>query len=451
MVERVLIPFEGRGSGVGELTWGQLGIWRAIRRRHCSMGVGGPRPLPPGATVPAVGEGLRFVMGRHQSLRTRLVFDPDGHVRQCVAGEGEVPLEIVDAADDEDPAAVADALRARYHATEFDYANEWPVRMAVVRHRGALTHVVPLYCHLALDGGGAEALVADLINMVIGGPVTAAQPLDLADWQHGPAGRGHTDRTLRYWARLLRDVPTGPMRRFAESTVHRTPRCREARFTSRATHLAVQAIAARTALDTSAVLLAAYAVALARVTGQNPVVTQLAVGNRFRPALTDVVSTVVQNGLSVIDVADVTFEEAAVRAWRSALGAYQNAYYDPAAHDELLAGLGRARGGTVDIGWVFDDRRSTSHDATSRPPTGRDIRDALVDTTLGWRDRAARPGEDLTCHVADVPDTTEMWVPVDTDLLSPEDTETFVREVEAVAVTAALDPDATTRIRSGRG
>ncbi|HEX3591262.1 MAG TPA: condensation domain-containing protein, partial [Pseudonocardiaceae bacterium] len=159
MVERVLIPFEGPGSGVGELTWGQLGVWRAIQRQHCSMGVGRPLPLPAGATVTAVADGLRFVMGRHQSLRTRLVFDHDGHVRQCVASEGEVPLEIVDAADDEDPAAVAVALRARYHDTEFDYANEWPVRMAVVRHCGALTHVVALYCHLALDGGGADALV----------------------------------------------------------------------------------------------------------------------------------------------------------------------------------------------------------------------------------------------------------------------------------------------------
>lgn len=421
MVERVLVPFEGRGSGVGELTWGQLGIWRAIQRQHCSMGVGGPRPLPPGATVDAVADGLRFVMGRHQSLRTRLVFDGDGHPRQCVAGEGEVPLEVVHAADDDDPAAVASALRTRYHDTEFDYADEWPVRIAVVRHRGVFTHVVALYCHLALDGGGADALVADLINMVAGGPVTATQPLDLADWQHGPAGRRHTDRALSYWVRLLRDVPTS---RFAELTVDRTTRDREVRPTSHAAHLAVQAIAARTALDRSAVLLAAYVVALARVTGQNPVVTRLAVGNRFRPTLTDVVGTVVQNGLSVIDVADVTFEEAAVRAWRSALGAYQNAYYDPDRYDALL---GDAPAAHIDVGHVFAGRGR--RDVTGPPPTERDILEALA---------------------GDVPDSTEMWVPVDSHLLSPEDTEAFVREVEDVAVAAALDPGAATRIQSVR-
>jgi hypothetical protein len=448
MVERVLVPFEGRGSGVGELTWGQLGIWRAIRQQRCSMGVGGPLPLPPGATVAGVADGLRFVMGRHQSLRTRLVFDDDGHTRQAVAGEGEVPLEVVDAADDDDPAAVAADLRTRYHDTEFDYANEWPVRMAVVRHRGALTHVVALYCHLALDGGGADALIADLVNMVTGDPVTAAQPLELTDWQRGPAGRRHTDRTLRHWAGLLRDIPA---RRFAPAADRRTPRYREARFTSRATYLAVQAIAARTALDTSAVLLAAYAVALARVTGQNPVVTQLAVGNRFRPVLADVVSTVVQNGLSVIDVADITFEEAAVRAWQSALGAYRNAYYDPIRHDELLADLGRAQGEDIDIGCIFNDRRTGARrDVTDPPPTAHDIRDALPLSSLHWRQQTERTGERFFCHVNDVPDTTEIWVPVDSHLLSPDDTEAFLREVETVAVAAALDPHAATGIQLAR-
>lgn len=448
MVERVLIPFEGRGSGVGELTWGQLGIWRAIQRQRCSMGVGRALPLPPGATIDAVAEGLRFVMSRHQSLRTRLVFDGDGHARQCVASEGEVPLEVVDAADDDDPAAVASALRSRYHDTEFDYANEWPVRMAVVRHRGALTHVVALYCHLALDGGGTDALAADLINMVIGGPVAATQPLELTEWQRGPAGRRHTDRTLRHWARQLRDIPA---RRLTRTTDRGAPRYWEARFTSRATYLAVQAIAARTALDTSAVLLAAYAVALARVTGQNPVVTQLAVGNRFRPALANMVSTVVQNGLSVIDVADVTFEEAAVRAWQSALGAYQNAYYDPIRHDELLAGLGRARGEDIDIGYVFNDRRTGARrDVADPPPTGPDVRDALGESTLRWRQQTRRAGERFVFHIKDVPDTTEFWVPVDSHLLSPDDTEAFVREVETVAVAAALDPNATTRIQPAR-
>jgi hypothetical protein len=124
-------------------------------------------------------------MGRHQSLRTRLAFDTDGHVRQVVAERGEVPLEIIDADDADDPAEVAAALRTRYHDTEFDYVN--------------------------LDPATGRATA----------PVTATQPLELAAWQQGPDGRRQNERTLRTWERMLHTIPA---RRFAESADKREPR-----------------------------------------------------------------------------------------------------------------------------------------------------------------------------------------------------------------------------------
>jgi hypothetical protein len=443
MVDRVRVSFRGEGSGVDELTWGQLGMWRAIKAQHCSMGVGFPVPLPPGTTVQDIAAGLGFVMGRHQSLRTRLVFDADGHARQSVATEGEIFLEIVDVADDDDPAAAAAALRTRYHDTEFDYATEWPVRMAVLRHHGVPTHAVALYCHLAVDGAGAEALVADLANLdpVTGeatAPVTAVQPLEMARWQQSPAGQRHNERTLRHWQRQLRAIPA---RRFPESTDRRTPRYWEAQFTSRATYLAVQAIADRTNLETSSVLLAAFSVAMARITETNPVVTQMSVGNRFRPGLGDMVSTLALNGLCVIDVADATFDEVVLRAWHAALTAYKYAYYDPAGHDAMLARVNEERGEEIDIGCIFNDRRTGERrDVLSPPPTGPEILAALPHSTLRWRQQTERAGERFFFHINDVPDTTEIWMPIDSHCMSHADTEAFLREVEMVAVAAALDP-----------
>ena len=95
-----------------------------------------------------VAAGLRFIMSRHQSLRTKLRFGPDGQTRQVVHACGEIALEVVDAGDG-DPAEVAAAVAAGYKARKFDYEHEWPLRMAVITHRGAATHVAEMICHLA--------------------------------------------------------------------------------------------------------------------------------------------------------------------------------------------------------------------------------------------------------------------------------------------------------------
>ena len=57
----------------------------------------------------------------------------------------------------DDPAAVAEDLATRWRAHRFDDAAEWPLRMGVVRHGGAVTHVVALMCHIAADLGGVAA------------------------------------------------------------------------------------------------------------------------------------------------------------------------------------------------------------------------------------------------------------------------------------------------------
>src|SRR5215472_7464121 len=108
MAEWVVVPFEGEGAGVAELSWGQREIWSVMRSVGRSLYLGGARPLPAGRTADDVAGDLRFIMTRHQSLRTRLRFMADGTPRQVVADSGEVPLEIVDAGD-ENPAKVAAA------------------------------------------------------------------------------------------------------------------------------------------------------------------------------------------------------------------------------------------------------------------------------------------------------------------------------------------------------
>src|ERR1700680_4291701 len=124
MAERIFVSFEGDGSGIDELSWGQRAIWNQMRMQDSSLSMGGARPLAAGQSVSDVAAAARFVIGRHQSLRTRLRFEADGRPLQVVASSGEIPLEIVEAGD-ADPAVVAGALAARGKATSFAYAHEW--------------------------------------------------------------------------------------------------------------------------------------------------------------------------------------------------------------------------------------------------------------------------------------------------------------------------------------
>ena len=446
---RVAVPFAGEGSGSGPLTWGQHHIWRLIRQQRCSMGVGDAVRLPEGTSLEALVTGFSFLISRHQSLRTRVGFDADGNAVQAVADHGEVTMEIVDVDDDGDPVAVGAAFRKRYHDVEFDYTGEWPVRLAAIRHRGVLTHTVALYCHLATDGSGLDAMLADLANLDFQtgqatAPVTAMQPRDLAAWQHSHAGLRTSHAAIRHWEQGMRGIPA---RRFRESTDHDSPRFRYVYFDSPATHLAAQIVAARTGTNTSPVLLTSFAVTLARITGYHPVATQLIAGNRFRPGMMDYVGTISQNGLCVIDLAGITFDEAVGRAQRSSMAAYRTASFDPVELDELIARMSEERGEPIDVELAFNDRRTEAQRLVVDPlPTPEQARATLPLTTIRWAEQLERTGERFFFHINDKPDTVDIWMCIDAQALSHEDTEALLYGFEATTVDAALNPNADTGI-----
>jgi hypothetical protein len=417
-----------------------------MRERRTWMPIGTSQPLPAGTTVADAVADLRFVMSRYPSMRTRLRLDRDGP-RQVVAAAGEIALEIVDAADGSDPATVAAEVWTRYANVDYDFATDWPLRMAVIRHRGALTHRVWVMCHLATDGGGARVILEELADREHCHGATALPPLEQARWQRSPAGQRQSRAALRYWEGLLRELPPS---RFPDRAERPYPRYWQGRWESRATELAVRASSARTGVEIHSVLLAVFAVALARITGINPVVTQVTVGNRFRPPLARTVSPVMQSGLCVIDVGDATFDEVVARTRRRAMIAYKNGYYDPDRREELIARVNRERGEDVDLTCTFNDWRLKPRDGTGPPPTPEQIRAALPDASLRWHYRQDEVRFDsLYLNVDEVPDTVRITVLTDIHVLAPSDVEACLRGMEEVAVEGALDPAARTRVPAG--
>jgi hypothetical protein len=443
--DTVIVRFEGDGSGVAELTWGQHEIWRVMRDKSDSLPIGGVRVLRPGQTVADVAAGLRFLMSRHQSLRTRLRLVPGGLPRQVVHASGEIALDVVDAGDG-DPAEAAAAAVAGYVARKFDYEREWPVRMAVITHHGVATHVAEIYCHLAMDGFGLAALRADLAGHDGTGPapapVTATQPLEQARQQGGPAGRRADGASMRYFERL---AASAPGHQFSELADKQRPRFWQVIYESPAGYLASRTLAARLGVGTSPVLLAAYAVALSPLTASQSVAVQLVVNNRFRPGFGDSVSTLAQSCPCLIEVGDTRFDEVVIRAWRAALMAYKHGYYDPVSKDEATRRITAERGAAPALGVFFNDRRVRSREladsaaadtATQGEPAS--LRAELTRSTLTWGERNDVPADKLFLYLNDTTDTLCYELCADSNFMSPADMAALMRRIEAVLVDAVV-------------
>src|SRR5260370_40296054 len=211
-------------------------------------------------------------------------------------------------------------------------------------------------------------------------PVTSTEALEQARGQHTPAGERQTRRAEQHWERLLRTIPA---RRFPEKRDGRTPRHWQATFTSPASYLAIQVIAARTQMDSSPVLVAACAVGLARATGVNPVVPRLYVNNRFRPGFADTVSPVAQTCPCVLDVAGITFDQAVTHAWRATVAACKSAYFAPARISQLIEEVGQMRVAENVLALVYHIRRLDTPRAVDTPiPTPATHSTTLPSTPL---------------------------------------------------------------------
>ncbi|WP_327003911.1 condensation domain-containing protein [Dactylosporangium sp. NBC_01737] len=427
-----LIPvaFAGEGSGEDELSWGQREIWQALVEQKTWMPIGGAQPLPAGTTVQDMQERLRYLMSRYQSMRTRLRFEPDGTPRQVVHASGETVLEVVDAGAD-DPQAVAEAVRLRYEQTDYDFAEEWPVRMAVIVQGGAATHLVAIMTHFVMDGRGALVMLEEGERGETA-PVNGLQALEQVQWQRSPAGQRQSAAALRYWETMLRAIPP---RRYAGDGDPHEPRYWRGELTSAALPLAVRAVASRTQVDATQVMLAVYAVATARICGVDPVATRLVSSNRFRPGLAEVVGPVSQTALWSVEVAGVPFDELLGRVQRAAMVAYKHGYYDRERLEEITAAVTLERGPDFDLNCFYNDRRAP---VQADPVDPELARQALPRTVFEWTIQRDDVYPRLFLNVDDAsPETVRLHIEIDTHHVPPSAAEALLRCMEQVAVDAA--------------
>ncbi|MEU7870815.1 condensation domain-containing protein [Dactylosporangium sp. NPDC049140] len=411
--ERVSVGFEGGTAGEGPLSWGQLENWSAIVKQGTWLPLGGVKPLPPGTTVDEVAAELRYLMTRYEPMRTLLRFAPDGTPTQVVYGSGEIDLEIVDAGA-ADPGEAAEKLCDAWRAKQLDFATEWPLRMAIVRQNDELTHMAVLVSHFVTDAAGALTMLTEVAARTET-PVEGLPPLAQAHWQASPAGRRHNAAAQRYWDEILRTVPP---RRFPPTGNSTKPRYWHGEYTSPALGIAARQWAQSTGLDSSTVLLAAFAGALHNVLGSDPVVIRPMVSNRFRPGLARVVCTLAQAGLLSLPAAAGDFAELLGRARRVTMAAYKYAYFH---HGEMQRLMDRY---DVELGCYFNDRRGPSRDEPIEPG----------ESAFRWVTAQDAPAfEPLFVHIDDVPGTLRLSVYLDAAHLDPAAAEEVMREMERLS------------------
>ena len=319
---------------------------------------------------------------------------------------------------DRDPAAAAAGLAAEHESVHFDYEREFPLRLFLLRHRGELTHLVTVLCHVHTDAMGAFAMYTDYLNQTSaklaaqGAPPPALSPVELAAQQTGPAAVRQSEAALRHWGALLRTVP---LRRFRDPAPPPagTGRYWQLQMDSPALLAALRALSHRLGVDPGAALLGVYASATARITGNDPVVAQTVVSNRFRPGLAGIVGNVSQSGLFAAELSGATVDEAVARCAASSIKAYKNAYFDVARWKELLRRVAEERGGEVELRSFYNDRPSALRSQPVDPaavPGPAELAAALARTgPLAW---TAMPffNERLMATFDDCPDGVSVLV-----------------------------------------
>jgi hypothetical protein len=458
--DRIVVPFAGPGAGTAPLTWGQKAILHDMRETGWALNLSAVHVLPAGVTIEAVAARLGSLISRYPALRMRLDADEAGSPRQVVHASGEIGLTVVDVPDAEGPEDVlrrANDLWYERLFTRVDLHRDWPMRMTVFRHRGWAACQVWTLPEILVDVTSFNLIMQDLTSgdtsdRRLGDP-RAAGILDLGRREQSPSLRRTSDRAMRYWESQVRHIPpltfgepTHPGGRLGKRYWH-------GRFNSPAAYLAMLAIARRTRTDSSRVLLALIATAIARVTGVNPLTAKVILNNRFRPGFAGVIASLSQNSVLTLDLAGATIDEAVARARRESLAAGMYAYYDPEQLEELIARLDVERGYPARVTCRINDRRVTTRSVTtvddSDGVTMKQIREKMPETFLSWDGTLEAVPEQAFISVEDYPRTVYLQVIFDMACFTQAQVEALLYGVEEVAVAAAFDPAVPTLAGTG--
>ncbi|WP_327367119.1 non-ribosomal peptide synthetase [Streptomyces sp. NBC_01217] len=279
---------------------------------------------------------LTEIVRRHQVLRTTFTAE-DGTPMQVVHDSCPVRLPVRDlsALPQAERAAAVRLLAEEELSRPFDLAQDPLFRALLVRSAPAEHTLVLVFHHAVFDGWSFGIFFDELIVLYeafgAGCPSPLAEPTlqytDYSVWQQTRFDQGALAEGLAYWRRALAGAPgllALPTDRPRPATASYTG-AQFAFILPPELTAAVRSRAAAEGCTLYMVLLAAYQVLLARLSGQQDVLVGSPIAGRSRPALEGLVGFFVNTVVLRGEVADeLTFREYLGRTRQTVLEAFEH-------------------------------------------------------------------------------------------------------------------------------
>lgn len=316
----------GAGSGAASepLSHGQQGLWFLHQLDPATLPAYNIRKaleIEGDLDVARWQAAFRAVVARHESLRSRFELVGDQPIAY-VAPADEVSFDVIDIS----------SLDARGQAVEIDRRLEAegrhvfdlrrpPLFRASLLRLGETRAVFVLNAsHLVADAWSAGVILRDLAQAYAGTSLRspAYTYADYVRAQRQRAERGEWDVSLSWWADRLRDLPgmelptDSPARRAADYAGASLPFALGPDLSAR-----IRRFSRDMGVTVYSTMLAAFASALSRFTGQDDLALGTSVAARTRPELEDLVGFVANVLVMRVDLsARPTFREAVARVHR---------------------------------------------------------------------------------------------------------------------------------------
>jgi hypothetical protein len=319
LADRMRVAFAGSRGGEGPLTISQdTTLSWVTNPAFPTRMVEWSLSLPRGTTLSDIAAALRILMSRHEALRTCYPPGP-GEPVQRVIKSGELVVEVYAASDEPaDDAVLVIEFTRLLRAREFDLAADLPLRVAVAAWQDRPRALVILFSHMAADMAAMVQLSREFTTLVrdpssreVGPP--RFQPLDLAEQEHSARGRRRHDTAVRNWEAIFLAMP---------QCLYAVPSADPGRdggvvsgwLWSRAGALALGRVTARTSASRQSVVFAALCTVIGWRTGHDTCVLPVIASNRYQRNLREYIGTLVQDGITSLNVRARSFDEVVRRA-----------------------------------------------------------------------------------------------------------------------------------------
>ena len=390
-------------------------------------------------------------VARQDALRTRFV-SLDGYPYQVFMPGQRMDLPLLDVSD-RDPAAAEELVRERVDRaaeTPFDLAAEYPVRAELIRLADDHHVLVISVHHIVFDGWSAQVLLTDLAAAYEARRAGRTPRLDPPELTMGAyaarqAARfadGTTERAeeVEYWRRLLAgaerlELPVDrvrpPVRTFAGATA--------VRELDPETTAAIRALARAHDTTVFTVLVTAFSLVLAELTGEHDVILGVPLAGRLADESAELVGF-------LVNVLPLRVDLDGIRSFGDALHRHRQPVLDLLTHqefpfatmvDELRPERTGNRNPYFDVCFQF----------LQAPEAGLTFGDARVDLIDGRRPSSQF---DLSCDVHDSGEFMTVSLEYSTEILT-EKTASLIHDLFAAALTAAVaGPDGPVRMGGPR-